>query len=97
MKEAAPRETRAMVRIPAGRSDWERSKPIREPVQEAKQRRKASSSSAMEGKKWKLPRTLGVSRTVDAAVVEAVPAAAILAVAVRGSVGRRAVAVEARP
>lgn len=51
----------------------------------------------MEGKKWKLPRTLGVSRTVDAAVVEAVPAAAILAVAVRGSVGRRAVAVEARP
>ena len=41
MKEAAPRETRAMVRIPAGRSDGERSKPIREPVQEAKQRRKA--------------------------------------------------------
>jgi hypothetical protein len=38
-----------MVRIPAGLSDLERSKPMSEPVKEAKARRNINSISAAEG------------------------------------------------
>mmetsp|Transcript_36357 Transcript_36357/g.109102 ORF Transcript_36357/g.109102 Transcript_36357/m.109102 type:complete len:369 (+) Transcript_36357:824-1930(+) len=77
VKAAAPKDTSAMVRTPAGRSELLRSSPTAAPPSAAKNSRRDSSISARVGRTWRLPRGRTRGETSAATDTAAAAAAAV--------------------